>query len=366
MSYFSLQQISITLGHFQLKRISFSLESKQTLVILGPSGSGKTALLETIAGFNLAKEGKIELDGEDITKAPTEKRKMGYVFQNYALFPNLTVEQNVAFGLRQSANRQQRTLEMLDFLGIRNLAKRKTGKLSGGEKQRVALARALARNPKLFLFDEPLSAVDAAAREGLRDELHLFLRNLNATSLYVTHDRTEALVLADILAVIKNGEIQQIGNANEVFTYPNDSWVAKFLGMQVLRPEWVEFLDKGHAMVGIGGAKLLTQVRNNDASKWVVVFHPDDAQVIKHSKELKDGSEVVSLIIDKITPLGPFVRVELKGTVLFTSLLLRRQYSELGLNPGDAADIHFDAGSLQLVPEAKEDVSNPELKSSQL
>ena len=140
MSYLSLQQISATLGHFQLHHISFSLESGQTLVILGPSGSGKTALLETIAGFNVPTEGRIELDGEDITTLPTEKREMGYVFQNYALFPNLTVEQNVSFGLRQSPNRQHRTIEMLDFLGIRNLAKRKTGKLSGGEKQRVALA----------------------------------------------------------------------------------------------------------------------------------------------------------------------------------------------------------------------------------
>ena len=214
----------------------------------------------------------------------------------------------------------------------------------------------MARNPKLFLFDEPLSAVDAAAKEGLRDELRHFLRNLNATSLYVTHDRIEALVLADILAVIKDGEIQQIGVANEVFTYPVDSWVAKFLGMQVLRPAWVNFLDKGYARVGIGGATLMAQARHHSELKWMAVFHPDDAQITKHVNQLQPGDDAIPMVIDKTIPLGPLVRIELTGPVSFTILVLRRQYSELALNPGDAVDVRINADSLQLVPEATADV----------
>ncbi len=353
MSYLILHQISIVLGHFRLQRISFAMESGQTLVILGPSGSGKSALLETIAGFNNPFEGRIELDGENITVLPAEKRELGYVFQNYALFPHLTVEQNIAFGLRKDPDRMHRTAELMNFLGVRPLAKRKTSNLSGGEKQRVALARALARNPKLFLFDEPLSAVDATAREGLRDELRHFLRTLRATSLYVTHDRTEAMVLADILAVIRNGTIRQIGPASEVFTHPVDSWVAQFVGMQVLRPEWVKFLDKDTAQVGIGGSTLIAQVRNLDARQGMVAFQPEDVLVTRSDSQLPAGENTIPLVIGKVVPLGPLVRIDLIGNVSMTALILRRQYFELNLHPGDAVNVRINASDLQLVPEVE-------------
>ncbi len=355
MSYFSLQQISVKLGNFRLRHISLSLEPGQTLVILGPSGSGKSVLLETIAGFNTPAEGRIELNGEDITALPPESRGMGYVFQSYALFPHLTVEQNVSFGLRKHPDRQRRTFEMLDFLGIRSLARRKTGTLSGGEKQRVALARALARNPRLFLFDEPLSAVDAATREELRDELHHFLRTLQATSLYVTHDRTEAMVLADFLAIIRNGSIRQIGRANEVFTHPVDSWVAQFVGMQVLRPEWVKFLDKSTAQVGIGGNTLTALVKNSGARQWMVAFQPEDVLVTRSGSQSPAGENTIPLVMDKVVSLGPLVRIDLIGSVSLTALILRRQYFELNLHPGDAVNVCINPSDLQLVPEVEPD-----------
>lgn len=355
MSYFSLQQLSVKLGHFQLRQISLSLESGQTLVILGPSGSGKSVLLETVAGFNTPSGGRINLNGADITALPPEKRELGYVFQNYALFPHLTVEQNVSFGLRRHPERQRRTREMLDLLGIRPFAQRKTGTLSGGEKQRVALARALARNPSLFLFDEPLSAVDAAAREGLRDELHHFLRSFQATSLYVTHDRTEAMVLADVLAVINNGQVRQIGQASEVFAHPADSWVARFVGMQVLRPQWVKFLDNNTAQVGIGGTTLTAGINSSSTSgtsPWMVAFQPEDVLVTRSEGHLQAGQNTIPLVMDKVISLGPLVRIDLRGDTPLTALILRRQYFELNLQPGDAVNAHIGAADLQLVPEA--------------
>ena len=141
-----------------------------------------------------------------------------------------------------------------------------------------------------------------------------------------------------------------------MFTYPVDSWVAKFLGMQVLRPEWVNFLDKGYARVGIGGATLMAQAKYHSESNWMAVFHPDDAQITKHVNLLQPTDDVIPMVIDKIIPLGPLVRIELTGPVSFTILVLRRQYSELTLNPGDAVDVRINADSLQLVPEATADV----------
>lgn len=359
MSYFSLKQISVKLGNFRLRQVSLSLESGQTLVILGPSGSGKSVLLDTVAGFNTTVEGRIELSGEDITTLPPENRELGYVFQNYALFPHLTVEQNVSFGLRKHSDRQRRTFEMLDLLGISHFARRKTGTLSGGEKQRVALARALARNPRLFLFDEPLSAVDAAGREELRDELHHFLRSLQATSLYVTHDRTEAMMLADVLAIIRNGAIRQIGPASEVFAHPVDSWVAQFVGMQILRPEWVKLQDKNTARVSIGGSTFIAQVQNPDIFQWTVAFQPEDVLVTRNDGQSTVDENSITLVIDKVVPLGPLIRVDLTGNVSLTALILRRQFFELGLHPGEAVNARISSSELQLVPEAKTDTPTP-------
>ena len=350
MSYFSLHELSVTLGRFRLREVSLSLEPGQTLVILGPTGSGKSVLLETIAGFNASATGRIELNGEDISSLPTEKRGLGYVFQNYALFPHLTVERNIAYGLRRRSDAARRTSEMLDFLGIRDLAKRRPDTLSGGEKQRVSLARALATNPRLFLFDEPLSAVDAAARDVLRDELRNFLQQVHTPSLYVTHDRAEALVLADSLAIIKDGAVQQVGKASEVFTGPADSWVAQFLGMEVLRPDWVKFLDSGHAEVGIGGATLAARVGNRRGQKWMVVFQPEDVQIARPD-DSQCSSGAILVTVDKILPLGPLVRVELKGSVSLTALLFRRHYSELEITRGDAVCARINAADLLLLPE---------------
>lgn len=353
MSYFFLHELSVTLGHFSLRKISLSLESGQTLVILGPTGSGKSVLLETIAGFNTSATGRIELGGENISSLPPEKRGLGYVFQNYALFPHLTVERNIAYGLRMHPDANRRTFEMLDFLGIRHLARRKPDTLSGGEKQRVALARALATNPRLFLFDEPLSAVDAAARDALRDELRNFLKDLHTPSLYVTHDRTEALMLADFLAIIKDGAIQQLGKAIEVFSHPADSWVAQFVGMQVLRPEWVKFLDTNHAQVGIGGATLVARAGNTNGQNWMAVFQPEDVRITKPDNYNRDSSDAIPATVDKVLPLGPLVRLDLNGSVSMTALLFRRHFSELNIRQGDAVHAHINAADLQLVPEVK-------------
>jgi len=198
----------------------------ETLVVLGPSGSGKTLLLESLAGVR-DHGGSVAVDGRDVSDAPPEERGFGFVFQDYALFPHLTVHENVAYGTRYYDDTRDPDTLLAD-LGIADLAERSPGRLSGGEKQRVALARALAVRPRAFLLDEPLSALDPPTRAALRGDLANVLAD--ETAVYVTHDRTTARAMADRVAVVADGEIRQVGSTDAVFERPNDPFVARFTG----------------------------------------------------------------------------------------------------------------------------------------
>lgn len=207
-----------------------TVERGETLVILGPSGAGKSLLLQLLAGFHPV-EGEVRLDGEDITTAPPEAREFGMVFQEQGLFPHMSVEENVSFGTRYH-DRTREPLQVLDSLNIRALADRSPEALSGGERQRVALARALVIRPRVFLLDEPLSALDVPTREALRGVLVDLLGD--ETAIHVTHDRTTARALADRIAVISDGRIRQVGTPDEVFDHPRSAFVARFTGSNVI------------------------------------------------------------------------------------------------------------------------------------
>jgi putative spermidine/putrescine transport system ATP-binding protein len=202
--------------------------------ILGPSGSGKSTTLAMIAGLVAPDAGSVLLDGSDITRMPAERRDFGLVFQNYSLFPHLSVAENVEFGLRvrgvDTKERRRRSMTALEQVRIAHLAARRIHQISGGEQQRVALARALAFTPRLLLLDEPLSALDAKLREGLRAELGRLLEELSLTSIYVTHDQTEAMSLGHELIIMRGGRIEQAGTPQEVYTRPATPFVATFLG----------------------------------------------------------------------------------------------------------------------------------------
>ncbi|WP_435155439.1 ABC transporter ATP-binding protein [Haladaptatus sp. DFWS20] len=224
-----------------------NISAGETLVVLGPSGSGKSLLLEAVAGFH-DHDGAISLGGRDVTGLPPEERRLGFVFQEYALFPHLTVAENVAFGAEYHHETHD-PQELLSALGVANLSERYPETLSGGEKQRVALARSLLVRPDAFLLDEPLSALDVPTRQSLREDLAVLL--LDETAVYVTHDRTTARVLADRIAVMRNGSIEQIGTPDAIFERPVSSFVARFTGSNCLphpngegtiaiRPEHVE------------------------------------------------------------------------------------------------------------------------------
>ncbi|MEY4305107.1 MAG: hypothetical protein RIT52_1282 [Pseudomonadota bacterium] len=217
-----------------LDDVSVEIRQGEFFTLLGPSGCGKTTLLRLIAGFEMPTDGLILLDGQDITYLPPNKRPVNTVFQSYALFPHLTVAQNISFGLemmgKPRAEIAARTEKMLALVKLEAMAGRKTSQLSGGQQQRVALARALAPQPKVLLLDEPLSALDLKLRQAMQIELKRLQQETGINFVFVTHDQEEALTMSDRIGVMSNGKLQQVGTAKEIYTTPKNRFVASFIG----------------------------------------------------------------------------------------------------------------------------------------
>src|ERR1700760_2828065 len=222
-------------GTLALSPASLDIARGETLVLLGPSGCGKTTMLRIIAGLELPDAGgRVLFDGKDMTSMPIEKRNVGMVFQSYALFPNMTVADNIGYGLKirgvSKEERAARVAELVALTNITGLENRRIGQLSGGQRQRVALARAVAIRPGVLLLDEPLTALDAALRDRLRGELNRLLRALGITAIYVTHDQAEAMELGDRIVVMRKGAIAQIGSPRDIYFTPKNRFVAEFIG----------------------------------------------------------------------------------------------------------------------------------------
>ncbi len=217
-----------------LKDVSISIDSGEFLILVGPSGCGKSTLMNAIAGLEPVTSGNIYIDGEDVTWRTPAERDIAMVFQSYALYPSMTVRQNISFGLEMrkvpKAERVDAVERVADLLQISHLLERKPAQLSGGQRQRVAMGRALAREPKVYLFDEPLSNLDAKLRVDMRTEIKKLHQRLGTTIVYVTHDQVEAMTLADCIAVMRDGNILQLGSPDEVYNNPVDMFVAGFMG----------------------------------------------------------------------------------------------------------------------------------------
>jgi putative spermidine/putrescine transport system ATP-binding protein len=283
-----------------LERLHLDVYAGEFFTMLGPSGSGKTTTLRLIAGFELPDSGAIELDGVDVTKRPPYQRDVNTVFQDYALFPHMTVEQNIAYGLKvkkvSRGDQRQRASEALEMVGLAGLGARKPIQLSGGQRQRVALARALVNRPRILLLDEPLGALDLKLRQQMQLELKRIQRELtgNVTFIYVTHDQDEALTMSDRLAVMANGRIEQIGTPAEVYERPASEFVAGFVGTSniverggerfTVRPEKVHVLDADQ-----------TPDKEMTATKGQIAEVVYLGAVTRYVIELEDGSTVTAL-----------------------------------------------------------------------
>lgn len=235
MSFLSLKNITKQFAtNYAVENFNLEIEKGEFVTFLGPSGCGKTTTLRMIAGFETQTSGTITLNGEEISNKPANQRKMGMVFQSYALFPNLTIADNIGFGLMVAHTPKpeiaDRVEEMLKLIHLPTYGKRYPYQLSGGQQQRVALARALAVRPQVLLLDEPLSALDAKIRVELRNEIRAIQQELGITTIYVTHDQEEALSLSDRIVVMKDGHIEQIGTPFEIYNFPKTPFTASFIG----------------------------------------------------------------------------------------------------------------------------------------
>lgn len=278
--------------------VSFHVDAGEILVLLGPSGCGKTTILRCIAGLEQPEAGEIRLDGRSLLPLPPEKRGVGLVFQNYALFPHLTVAANVAYGLRHGSKRlprkvqKEKVFELLTLVGLSGYERRKPHELSEGQKQRVALARALAVEPKVLLLDEPLSALDAALRVELRHELRRILKERNTTSLYVTHDQTEALALGDRVGVMREGKLEQVDQPQGLYERPRTAFVAQFLGRANLWPARWLGAEGASARVAVAGEVVNAEFSGTPQEDEVFLFFRPEWVEIGQGPFLAEVQEV--------------------------------------------------------------------------
>jgi multiple sugar transport system ATP-binding protein len=284
MGALDIKQVRKTFGAVEiLKGIDISIQAGEFLILVGPSGCGKSTLLNMIAGLDVPSSGTISIAGRDITHLPSKDRDIAMVFQSYALYPNMTVGQNIAFALEMrkvpKAQRDATVQRVAAMLQIAHLLDRKPGALSGGQRQRVAMGRALARDPKLFLFDEPLSNLDAKLRVEMRAEIKLLHQRTKTTTVYVTHDQVEAMTLGDRIAVMKDGVVLQFGTPEDIYTRPATRYVAEFIGSPAMN--MLDVLQLGAEVSAHGVALGLTDgqreaLSNTSVSELVYGLRPEN------------------------------------------------------------------------------------------
>jgi len=349
--------LHVKAGGFDVKVERLMIGRGEYGVIMGPSGAGKTILLETIAGFWKPLEGKIVIDGVDVTKLPPERRGLSFVPQDYALWPHLTVFENIAYGLKArrvpEEEVKRRVLEVSEVMGIRHLLQRSPKTLSGGEMQRVALARALVVEPKAILLDEPLSSLDAKTRESIKDFLKELHGRLGFTALHVTHDPIEAAELGDRIAVMAEGKIVQVGKPSEVFGRPESLEVAWLTGRPNVIKGTVSDWRGGVAVVRASPGVDVVAIHRSplrEGERVLVFVMPEDIVV---SKTPQQGSarNVLELHVASMEDKGPLKLVKArKDGVKLRALITRGAYEELGLTKGDRVYMQFKASAARVVP----------------
>jgi len=309
-----IKRLSLHLGSFSLKDINLTIEDREYFVILGPTGAGKTILLECIAGLHNIKQGEIWMGGKEITHLTPEERYIGYVPQDYVLFPFLNVKGNITFGLRHSKysqnEAQERMTTLSNMLGISHILNRETRSLSGGEKQRVAIARALAPSPKILLLDEPLSNLDLQTSKHLRLELSRIHRELGVTTLHITHNQVEAEEMADRIAVLNAGKLEQVGKPYDVFFNPGSEMVSDFIGaLNILDCDSCRILGQGLMEVDCSGMRII--LPHDGGSVQKIAISPRDVYV---SDILPPGPSVNRFkgTITGIRASGAMVRLEIQ------------------------------------------------------
>lgn len=343
-----------------LKDINVAIEPGDFLVLVGPSGCGKSTLLNCIAGLEPITGGTLSIGGQDMTQVNPKDRDIAMVFQSYALYPTMTVAKNITFGMKVRGVAQSVQDEKLKHvatqLQIEPLLNRKPGQLSGGQRQRVAMGRALVRDPKLFLFDEPLSNLDAKLRVEMRTEIKALHQRLGASMVYVTHDQIEAMTLATKIVVMKGGVIQQIGTPSEIYNHPANLFVADFMGSPAMNliPAKTRMNGKGLEIEiarETGGPITLIDAKNKDLPENVIIgVRPE--HIADASLRGGEGRQVADCLIDIVEPAGAdtFAVMQLGG-----KHVTARLHAETGAVAGQNLNLAFDLGKVSyFAPETGE------------
>ena len=353
----SLENVSARLGSFQLNEISLTVPQGGYGLVIGPTGSGKTSLLEAIAGHTPIRDGRIVLRNEDVSHAPPEQRRVGFVYQQYHLFPHLTVRENVAYGIRgqDPAVSDQRVGELAELLGLQPLLDRGVQALSGGEQQRVALARALAPRPSILLLDEPFAAVDPATRRGLRRELRDLHEREGITTLQVTHDFEDAMRLGDMVAVLAGGRIMQSGTPDQVFRFPNSAFVAQFIGTGTVLRGMVERVSAPDPDSGRFAGRFLSDglslevVAEREGPAYAVIRPADLA--LSHEATLGPAPRNrFSARVTRIERETAVAQVHLRvDGIELVAAVMSVTAEELGLAPGLVVQVAIKATAIHLI-----------------
>jgi len=340
MTYLTLEGVRKTFGDMvAVSDFNLSVEPGEFVSFLGPSGCGKTTTLRMVGGFEQPTTGRITLAGEDITHARPASRDVGMVFQSYALFPNMTVAENIGFGLKvKNVDKKEihtRVDELLGLIGLPEKSRAFPFELSGGQQQRVALARALAIQPKVLLLDEPLSALDAKIRDELRNEIKRIQRSLEITTIYVTHDQEEAMALSDRVVVMSEGEMEQVGKPFEIYNYPSTEFVASFVGR--LNRVGAAVIDAGLGTVGFDEAVIATgtKIDKPDGSPVDIMLRPEELELNGSSTNRIPGT------IETVFFLGSIVRVIVDaGRIPLTVDIFNERLLDMP-SVGDAVEVTF-------------------------
>ena len=335
-----IRNVSITLGEFAVHEASVAVERGEYFVLLGPTGAGKTVLLECLAGLYRPDRGDVFVAGERVNDIPPERRGLGYLPQDYALFPHLDVAKNVGFGMRlrkkPAAEIARRVKELAELLGITHLLHRSPVRLSGGERQRVALARALAIEPKVLLLDEPLSALDEQTREGLCVELRRVHQELGTTTVHVSHNFEETLMVADKIGILNQGRVEQIGTPEEVFRRPNSEFVARFVRSEnILRGR----ATRNRGGLGIAVGELEFRAVEGPEGEVCLTVRPEEVALTTAGN---GQPNLVRGRVVRVVDRGALIRVDVEAGVTLVALLARRAFYESGLAVGSEVSAHFD------------------------
>ena len=350
MTTVSIEGAHARLGDFKLSEIDLSVASGEFFVILGPSGAGKTVLLDLIAGFIYPKRGRIVLGDVDVTYLPTERRHIGYMFQNYALFPNMSVYKNIEFGLAYTKlqNRVQRTEEIMELVGIKNLRDRTPTTLSGGEKQRVALARSLIVEPQVLLLDEPLSALDPRSRDVIREELRDVIDQFGITALFVTHDQMDARLLADRVGIMYDGKLIQTGSVHQVYDKPENKEVAAFVGMENLIEGKVVAQEGGIVTVVVGDTTIEAVANYEKDERVTLGIRPENVTLMLEPIATS-ARNTLRGTVSQILNLGPLNKVIIDCGFPLTSYITNLSIERLHLKEGVEVTASFKASGVNVM-----------------